>query len=79
MPRQQSSRTDELRPEYDLSQLTGRVKGKYFKRVTASSNVVLLEPDIAKAFPNARSVNTALRLLLQAAGAGNASSRRKQA
>lgn len=50
----------ELRPEYDFS---GGVRGKYARRAVRGSNVVLLEPDVAKAFPDAKSVNTALRAL----------------
>ncbi len=58
---------DELRPEYDLAQLQGGVKGKYAERYRQGTNLVLLEPDVAKAFPNAESVNEALRLLLKLA------------
>ena len=44
---------DELRPEYDMkSLLEGGVRGKYAKQYRAGTNLVLLEPDIAKAFPN---------------------------
>lgn len=59
---------DDLRPEYDLSQLLkGGVRGKYAERFQAGTNLVLLEPDVAKAFPTAEQVNKALRLLMQAA------------
>ena len=58
---------DELRPEYDLAQLQGGVKGKYAERFHQGTNLVLLEPDVAQAFPNAKSVNEALRLLLKLA------------
>ena len=54
---------DDLRPEYDLSQLKGGVRGKYFKRATAGTTLVLLEPDVAEAFPDAAAVNQALRAL----------------
>ena len=40
---------DDLRPEYDLSQLKGGVRGKYYRQATAGSNLVLLVPDVAKA------------------------------
>lgn len=59
---------DELRDEYDLSQLKGGYKGKYAERYKAGTNLVLLEPDVARAFPNDESVNEALRLLLKIAG-----------
>ncbi len=58
---------DDLRPEYDLASLTGRIQGKYYERARAGSNLVLLEPEIAKAFPDSRSVNEALGLLLRVA------------
>ncbi len=58
---------DELRPEYDLSQLKGRVRGKYVERYRAGTNLVLLEPDVAAAFPDAKTVNEALRLLIKVA------------
>ncbi|MGF1539620.1 MAG: hypothetical protein ACFCU5_04085 [Pleurocapsa sp.] len=58
---------DELRSEYDLAQLKGGVRGKYTKRYRLGTNLVLLEPDVAQAFPNAQSVNEALRLLIKLA------------
>jgi hypothetical protein len=58
---------DELRPEYDLSQLKGRVRGKYVERYREGTNLVLLEPDVAAAFPDAKTVNEALRLLMKVA------------
>lgn len=57
---------DDLRPEYDLTKLQGGVRGKYYERAQAGTNLVLLEPDLAKAFPDADSVNRALRALLDA-------------
>lgn len=56
---------DELRPEYNFSQMAGGVRGKYVERYRAGTNLVLLEPDIAEAFPTDASVNEALRLLIQ--------------
>lgn len=58
---------DELRPQYDLSQLKGRERGKYVERYRTGTNVVLLEPDVAVAFPDAKAVNEALRLLMKVA------------
>ena len=57
--------TDELRSEYDLSSLKGRVRGKYYSRATADATLVLLEPDVAKAVPYRSSVNEALRTYLR--------------
>lgn len=61
---------DDLRPEYDFSVLAGGVRGKYYKRFAEGSNVVVLEPDVAEAFPDARSVNEALRKLIAEANRG---------
>ena len=58
---------DELRPEYDLSQLQGGVRGKYAQRYKQGTNLVLLAPDVADAFPTEDSVNEALRLLMRIA------------
>ncbi len=58
---------DEIRPEYDLSQLKGKVRGKYVERYRAGTNLVLLESDVQAAFPDAESVNEALRMLLKVA------------
>lgn len=58
---------DDLRPEYDLSQLTGRVQGKYTARYRAGTNVVRLAPDVAAAFPDEAAVNDALRMLIHLA------------
>lgn len=66
---------DELRPEYDFSQLKGRARGKYVERYRAGTNLVLLEPDVAAAFPDARAVNEALRLLIKIAQAQASSPR----
>ena len=55
---------DDLRPEYDFS---GGVRGKHHAAYKAGTNVVLLDADVAQAFPDSASVNTALRLLLEIA------------
>ena len=60
-------RGDDLRPEYDLGRLKGGIRGKYFQRATAGTNLVLLEPDVARAFPDSNAVNRALRLLQEVA------------
>jgi hypothetical protein len=56
---------DELRAEYDLATLKGRVQGKYYARATAGTTMVLLEPDVAEAFSDGASVNQALRNYLR--------------
>ena len=57
---------DELRPEYDLGRLLkGGVRGKYAKRYHAGTNLILLDPDVRKAFRSERAVNDALRLVIE--------------
>ena len=51
---------DELRPEYKHSDFGTLVRGKYAARVSESSNIVVLEPQVARAFPNDQAVNEAL-------------------
>jgi len=57
-------KSDELRPEYDFD-YSKAVRGKYYKRLLEEgSNVVVLDPDVSKAFHDSVSVNEALRSLL---------------
>jgi len=57
---------DELRPEYDMKDLLKHgVRGKYAEKYVSGVSMVLLDPDIVKAFPTAEAVNEALRLVLQ--------------
>ncbi len=57
---------DELRPEYDLGKLLkAGIRGKYAKRYHAGTNLVLLDPDVRKAFRDERAVNDALRLVIE--------------
>jgi hypothetical protein len=59
---------DELRAQYKRSDFSGPlVRGKYFKRVRESSNIVMLRPEVAKAFPNEEAVNAALLSLIRIA------------
>ena len=60
-----ASAADEMRPEYDLR---GGVRGKYFERYKQGTNVVLLEPDVAKVFRDSATVNKALRQYLSEHG-----------
>jgi hypothetical protein len=64
---ERDSRRDELRREYDLSQLQGGVRGKYATRYRAGTNLVLLSPDVAEYFPDEQSVNAVLRELIRVA------------
>ena len=65
--RKNRERRDELRREYDLSELKGGVRGKYVARYSAGTNLVLLSPDVAGYFTDEQSVITALRGLIQVA------------
>ncbi len=56
---------DELRPEYKRSDFGALVRGKYAARVSESSNIAVLEPQVARAFPNDHAVNEALLKLLR--------------
>ena len=67
MKKVKSETTDWLRPEYKRSDLGPIVRGKYARRMTAESNVVVIDPAVTKAFPNEASVNAALRALLELA------------
>jgi hypothetical protein len=59
---------DELRPEYDLKELLkGAERGKYASQYRAGTNLMLLAPDVAAAFPNEEAVNEALRLVMRLA------------
>jgi hypothetical protein len=60
------SRNGDMRPEYDFSSMKGGIRGKYYEQYRKGSNVVLLEPDVAKAFPTEGAVNEALRGILSA-------------
>jgi hypothetical protein len=64
------STAGDMRPEYDFS---GAVRGKYYKRYQEGTNVVVLEPDVARRFKTAAAVNDALRSLMQVKSAPRAS------
>jgi hypothetical protein len=55
---------DDLKREYDFASMKGGVRGKYVARLRKRSNLVLLEPEVAAAFPSAEAVNEALRGVL---------------
>ena len=65
MRNKRRAQRDEMRPEYDFD-YSKAVRGKYYRRfLKEGANVVVLEPDIAKAFRGSAAVNDALRSLLQ--------------
>ena len=61
------AKSDELRPEYRRKDLDLSVRGKYLGDYRSGSNLVLLSPDVAKAFPTEDAVNNALRSLIDVA------------
>lgn len=67
--------TGELRPEYTRSDFGTLVRGKYVDRLRESSNIVVLDPDVADLFPNAAAVNAALRALADIVNRANVSRR----
>ncbi len=57
---------DDLRPEYDFKKLLKKgVQGKYAARCREGTNLVLLDPEVAQAFPNETVVNEALHLVIR--------------
>jgi hypothetical protein len=68
--------TDELRPEYTRADFGAVVRGKYVEAIRDRSNVVVLDPEVAELFPNAASVNAALRALAEIAKRTGPSRRR---
>ena len=60
---------EDLRPEYRREDLGKGVRGKYYAAYTKGTNLVLLSPDVASAFPTTDSVNEALRSLIKIAQA----------
>lgn len=67
MKRGKSETIESMRPEYRRSDLGEIVRGKYAGRLGDSTNIVVLDPQVAEAFPNDDAVNTALRGLLELA------------
>jgi len=59
------SSSDELRAEYTRSDFKSLERGKYYERVKESSNVVVLDPEVAAVFPNSDAVNDALHSLIK--------------
>ena len=60
----QKTDTNDMRPEYDFS---AGIRGKHYKAYQEDTNVVLLEPEVARVFSDSASVNQALRMLIDLA------------
>ena len=67
---------DELRTEYKRSDFGKLERGKYYERVKASSNVVILDAEVAAVFPNSAAVNKALHSLVEIAQNASSATRR---
>jgi hypothetical protein len=65
--RKQELDSDDLLPEYPPELIRNGTRGKYAERYAKGTNVVVLAPDVAAAFPDADSVNAALRALIDIA------------
>jgi hypothetical protein len=59
-----ANEAEDMKPEYDFSH---GVRGKYAKKYDEGSNIILLDPDVAKLFPDSKTVNDALRVLVKVA------------
>ena len=60
---------NDMRPEYDFASMKGEVRGKHYEQYRKGTNFVLIEPDVAAAFPTEDAVNEALRGILGTARA----------
>ena len=59
-----SNSKDDMKPEYDLKSLGKGERGKYYKQYQEGTNVVVIDPELTKEFPNTKAVNDALREVL---------------
>ena len=67
MKKARNARTDEMRAEYKRSDFKKLERGKFYQKVVAGSNVVILDPKVARAFPTSAIVNQTLNNLLELA------------
>ncbi len=61
------AKKDEMRAEYVREDLGEGIRGKYHEQYREGTNLILLDPDVAAAFPTSESVNEALRSLIEVA------------
>jgi hypothetical protein len=78
MKKAKSELNDWSRPEYKRSDFGELVRGKYANRIRKSTNVIVLDPQVAKVFPNDKAVNDALRQLIAATPSGTRSSSKRK-
>jgi hypothetical protein len=69
MKKNERSKNGDMQPEYDFSAMKNGTRGKYYQQYRKGTNVVLLEPDVAEAFPSENAVNKTLRGILGTARA----------
>jgi len=62
-----TNKPDEMKSEYKREDLSVGVRGKYYEAYKESHNIVLLQPEVAKAFPTEEAVNKALKSLIKVA------------
>lgn len=74
-PRKPDPDRESMRPEYDFSK---GVRNKYAPKLRRSTNVVLLDPDVAQAFSNSKAVNKALRELIETGSSAKPRARRRR-
>jgi hypothetical protein len=67
MKKSTKGQPDDLRPQYSSSDFPELVRGKYAAKLRKSSNVIILDPELADLFPNSEAVNSALRSLSEIA------------
>ena len=65
MKRDNRKSPNDMRPEYDFASMKGGVRGKYVTQYRAGTNLVLLDPELAEAFPTDAAVNDVLRAVLK--------------
>ena len=73
-----TAKKEEIKKEYRREDLGTGVRGKYYIEYQKGTNLVLLSPDVAEAFPNDDSVNTALRNLMKLAKQSVVSTKRSE-
>lgn len=61
MPQETNGPEDEMLPEYDLSSMSGRVRGKYYEAARQSIRVIRLTSDLERAYPDETAIMDALR------------------
>jgi hypothetical protein len=62
-PKQPTEYEDDMEEEYDFATFSGGIRGKYAEEFSGTATTVLLDADVAKVFPDSKSVNEALRTL----------------